>query len=84
MSKHAGTFTTIGYQGAPTDAVFAALEDAGVDLLVDVRAVAGSRKPGFSKTPFSAGLREHGIDYVHLRGLGTPREGRPRGTRGRP
>jgi uncharacterized protein (DUF488 family) len=76
MSKDSGTFTTIGYQGAPTDAVFAALTDAKVELLVDVRAIAGSRKPGFSKTPFAAGLQEHGIGYVHLKGLGTPREGR--------
>jgi uncharacterized protein (DUF488 family) len=47
-----------------------------VKLLVDVRAVASSRRPGFSKSQLAAGLDERGISYVHLRGLGTPKEGR--------
>ncbi len=47
-----------------------------VELLVDVRAIAQSRKPGFSKTLLSASLETRGIGYVHLRGLGTPKEGR--------
>lgn len=67
---------TIGYEGAPQEAVFDALEKAGVDLLVDVRAVTSSRRPGFSKSHLVAGLPERGIDYVHLKGLGTPKEGR--------
>ena len=45
-------------------------------LLVDVRAVAASRRPGFSKKQLTAGLDERGIGYLHLRGLGTPKEGR--------
>ncbi len=52
------------------------LEQAGVKLLVDVRAVASSRRPGFSKTQLAAGLDERGISYLHLRGLGTPKDGR--------
>ena len=52
------------------------LQNAGVKLLVDVRAVAASRRPGFSKTQLAAGLDERGIGYVHLRDLGTPKEGR--------
>lgn len=67
---------TIGYEGAPQDAVFDALEKAGVELLVDVRAVTSSRRPGFSKSHLAAGLPERGIEYLHLRGLGTPKEGR--------
>ena len=47
-----------------------------VELLVDVRAIAQSRKPGFSKTLLSASLDARGIGYVHLRGLGTPKPGR--------
>jgi uncharacterized protein (DUF488 family) len=47
-----------------------------VKLLVDVRAVASSRRPGFSKSQLAAGLDERGISYVHLRGLGTPKDGR--------
>ncbi len=44
--------------------------------MIDVRAVPISRKPGFSKNILAAGLAEAGIDYVHLRALGTPPEGR--------
>jgi uncharacterized protein (DUF488 family) len=68
--------STIGYEQTPAKSVLDALEQAGVKLLVDVRAVASSRRPGFSKTQLAAGLDERGISYVHLRGLGTPKEGR--------
>src|SRR4029077_749417 len=67
---------TIGYEQTPSKAVLDELEQAGVKLLVDVRAIASSRRPGFSKTQLAAGLDERGISYLHLRGLGTPREGR--------
>ena len=67
---------TIGYEQTPATSVLDELEQAGVKLLVDVRAVASSRRPGFSKSQLSAGLDERGISYVHLRGLGTPKEGR--------
>ncbi|MCJ8156200.1 DUF488 family protein [Sphingomonas sp. LaA6.9] len=67
---------TIGYQGATQAELITALKRAGVERLIDVRAVPLSRKPGFSKNALAAGLREAGIDYVHLRALGTPPEGR--------
>jgi uncharacterized protein (DUF488 family) len=67
---------TIGYEQTPAKSVLDELEHAGVKLLVDVRAVASSRRPGFSKSQLAAGLDERGISYVHLRGLGTPKEGR--------
>jgi uncharacterized protein (DUF488 family) len=67
---------TIGYEQAPAGAVIKELKTAKVDLLVDVRAVSASRRPGFSKRQLAAGLDEEGIGYLHLRGLGTPKEGR--------
>jgi uncharacterized protein (DUF488 family) len=67
---------TIGYQGTTIDAVLATLRDARVGLLIDVRAVPQSRKPGFSKRQLAAALDEAGIGYVHLQGLGTPKAGR--------
>ncbi|MGC1665649.1 MAG: DUF488 domain-containing protein [Bradyrhizobium sp.] len=69
-------FFTIGYEQTPAKSVLDELEQAGVKLLVDVRAVASSRRPGFSKSQLAAGLDERSISYVHLRGLGTPKEGR--------
>jgi uncharacterized protein (DUF488 family) len=68
--------TTIGYQGATIADVVQALKDADVQLLVDVRALAMSRRPGFAKSRLAANLAEGGIEYLHLRGLGTPADGR--------
>jgi len=67
---------TIGYEQATPDAVLNELKRAKVKLLVDTRAVAASRKPGFSKRQLAASLDEHGIAYLHLQKLGTPVEGR--------
>jgi uncharacterized protein (DUF488 family) len=67
---------TIGYEGCTIDQVLAALRQAKAGLLIDVRAVPQSRKPGFSKRQLAAGLDEVGIGYVHLQGLGTPKPGR--------
>jgi uncharacterized protein (DUF488 family) len=74
---------TIGYQEASVAAVLGALSDAGVELLVDVRAVTSSRRPGFSKRQLAAGLAEVGISYLHLRALGTPADGRHAARTGR-
>lgn len=60
-----------------------ALRLAGVERIIDVRAVANSRRPGFSKTPLRNALAEVGIDYVHLRALGTPAAGREAARAGR-
>ena len=67
---------TIGYQGCVIEDVVETLKQARVELLIDVRAVAASRKPGFSKRQLAAGLDAAGIGYVHLRDLGTPKAGR--------
>jgi uncharacterized protein (DUF488 family) len=67
---------TIGYEAATQAAVIECLKRAGVEVLIDVRAVASSRRAGFSKTILAASLAQAGIDYVHLRALGTPKAGR--------
>ena len=67
---------TIGYQQAKPDAVLSELQRAKIDLLVDIRAVAASRRPGFSKRQLAASLDEAGIAYIHLQKLGTPAQGR--------
>jgi uncharacterized protein (DUF488 family) len=67
---------TIGYEQATPSAVLKELKDAKIDLLVDTRAIAASRRPGFSKRQLAASLGEAGIDYLHLQKLGTPAEGR--------
>jgi uncharacterized protein (DUF488 family) len=77
------TLLTIGYEGRTVDELIAALREAETELLIDVRAIAASRRPGFSKTALSGALREAGIDYLHLRALGTPKPGRDAARKGR-
>jgi uncharacterized protein (DUF488 family) len=77
------TLATIGYEGTNVPRFLEALTAAKVELLVDVRAVASSRRPGFAKTALAANLATVGIDYQHLRGLGTPADGRVAARAGR-
>lgn len=77
------TLATIGYEGATIREVLDTLEDAKIDTLVDVRAVAMSRRPGFAKSALSAHLNERGIEYLHFRALGTPADGRAAARSGR-
>ena len=74
---------TIGYEATTVGEFVAALRQVGVERIIDVRAIPNSRRPGFSKTPLSNALAEVGIDYVHLRALGTPAEGRAAARAGR-
>jgi uncharacterized protein (DUF488 family) len=74
---------TIGYEGTTVGEFLSALQSAGVERVIDVRAVPNSRRPGFSKTPLRNALAEAGIDYVHLRALGTPADGRAAARAGR-
>jgi uncharacterized protein (DUF488 family) len=67
---------TIGYEATTMGEFLAALSEAGVKRVIDVRALPLSRRPGFSKTPLKTALAEAGIDYVHLKALGTPADGR--------
>jgi uncharacterized protein (DUF488 family) len=74
---------TIGYEGKTVEELLGQLVQAQVELLIDVRAVPASRRPGFSKTALAGALRERGIDYLHLRPLGTPKAGREAARKGR-
>jgi uncharacterized protein (DUF488 family) len=67
---------TIGYEGTDIDRFVATLSTVGVTILADVRAVAISRKKGFSKNSLRERLEAEGITYVHLVELGDPKPGR--------
>ena len=67
---------TIGYEGADASRFLATLKQEGVATLADVRAVALSRKRGFSKSALRDALAGQGIGYEHFITLGTPKEGR--------
>ena len=82
MGVTATRLLTIGYEAARPDQVRRALLEAGTRLLIDVRAVAASRRAGFSKRLLAGALGEAGIDYLHLQPLGTPKDGRDAVRRG--
>lgn len=71
-----GNITGLGYQGLTIDQYTQQLADQNIQTVVDVRLTPISRKPGFSKTRLKNHLEKHGINYVHLRELGNPKENR--------
>ena len=73
---------TIGYEATTMAEFLAALQAAGVRRVIDVRALPLSRRPGFSKSSLAASLAEVGIEYAHLKALGTPKEGRDAAKKG--
>ncbi len=81
--KHMTRLYTIGYQGASVEGFIAALKTAGVETLIDVRAVPASRRREFSKRNLAASLEAAGLTYVHLAGLGNPKAGRDAAKAGR-
>lgn len=74
--------TTIGYERASLSDFIATLELCDVEVLVDIRDRAQSRRPGFSKSALSNALNAVGISYIHMRDLGDPKEGRDAARRG--
>ena len=72
MAKTKTQTWTIGYAGRNAPEFVEVLTAAGVDLVVDVRALPLSRKKGFSKTSLRENLQAAGIEYLHLRSAGNP------------
>lgn len=68
--------TTIGYEGSSLDDFIATLRAADVHTLLDVRELPISRRRGFAKKALSTALAANRIQYVHLKGLGDPKDGR--------
>jgi len=73
---------TIGYEGLDIDEFTSFLKKKRIQLIADVRKNPVSRKKGFSKHKMAAALKEKGIDYVHLPGLGTPSAWRKQADKG--
>jgi len=65
---------TIGYEVMTLKEFLALLERCRVTMLVDVREMAISRKPGFAKVALSEALEKRGIKYEHLVDLGCPKD----------
>jgi uncharacterized protein (DUF488 family) len=67
------TLFSFGYEGLRIDEFVARLQGVGVRVVLDVRQLPLSRKPGFSKSALAARLRKSGIAYRHIPALGCPR-----------
>lgn len=67
---------TIGYERASLADFIATLEICSIDVLVDIRDRAQSRRPGFSKSALRNALESASIEYIHLPELGDPKPGR--------
>lgn len=67
---------TIGYEGTDIERFIETLQKVGVKTIADVRAIASSRKKGFSKNSLQARLQHAGITYRHFVELGDPKDGR--------
>lgn len=78
-----GIVYTIGYEGTDIDRFVATLKAVGIKCVADVRALALSRKKGFSKKSLAARLEAEGIDYLHFVELGDPKPGREAARAGR-
>jgi len=63
---------TIGYERAKLVDFLAALREAEVATLIDIRAKAFSRRSEFNAKKLAAALQEAGIGYLHLPALGSP------------
>ena len=68
------TIKTIGYAGHDQDSFLQCLLANDVEILVDVRQRAGSRKPAFNKSRLIELTGANGIQYQHYPRLGTPAE----------
>jgi uncharacterized protein (DUF488 family) len=67
---------TLGYQGVDVDSYVSKLKAAGVGVVADVRETPWSHKRGFCKNILSNELSKAGIEYVHVKSAGNPKENR--------
>lgn len=82
MARKPYPLFTIGYEGTTLDNFVRTLVAHNVKVLIDVRAVPLSRKPGFSKNKLAGRLAQDDITYIGLKGLGTPPDGRAAARKG--
>jgi uncharacterized protein (DUF488 family) len=78
VKREPAAFFTIGHSARPLDEFLRMLQAHGVTLLVDVRKMPRSlRNPQFNRDMLPLALKEVGIDYIDVPGLGGLRRRRP-------
>jgi uncharacterized protein (DUF488 family) len=77
-SDESPTVLTIGHSTRPIDEFIRMLHAHGVERLVDVRTVPGSRRnPQFGSDALKSSLGGEGIEYIHMKALGGLRKPKP-------
>lgn len=76
MPRPVSKILTIGYEMVSLENFVMTLKTNNVRTLMDVRAVAVSRRHGFSKHALAEAVEDADIEYVHFRALGNPKLGR--------
>lgn len=71
--SHTDLFT-IGYESLKPDQFIELLKRCRVEVLLDVRELPISRKPGFAKNALAALLTKNRIEYRHAPEFGCPRD----------
>ena len=72
------TLWTIGHSTRPWEEFVAILQAAGIEVLVDVRRFAGSRRnPKYSRDTMPMALAEAGIEYLPMPAMGGRRKPAP-------
>jgi uncharacterized protein (DUF488 family) len=75
MSSSDRTIWTIGHSTRTGEQFLELLRGQEIELLVDIRSYPGSRRyPHFNKEHLAHWLPEHGIEYIHMVGLGGRRQ----------
>lgn len=78
MTGCVGTLWTIGHSTREWEVFVAMLREAGIEVLVDVRRFAGSRRnPQFSPLAMAPALADAGIEYLPMPEFGGRRKPRP-------
>ena len=75
---------SIGYERRSLNDLISTLRDHSVEMVVDVRLSAFSRKPGFSANALHRELADSGISYRHEPALGNPKDNRDSFRQGNP
>lgn len=83
-SPSPATVISVGYGARSLNTFLQELVTNEVEMVVDVRLTASSRKRGFSKTALRSALSAESIGYRHERELGNPKDNREPFRQGKP
>jgi uncharacterized protein (DUF488 family) len=71
MDEAKATVFTLGHSTRPIDEFIGLLKSYGIELLIDIRTVPGSRRnPQFGQKSLEQSLSDAGIGYLHMKSLG--------------